>query len=47
MTDDPERSIYLAGSGYVEVYEPDLETPEFLELVANDVLPFASGGDGA
>jgi hypothetical protein len=47
--DSPNYGIvrcYLAGSGYVEVYEPDLETPEFLELVANDVLPFASGGDG-
>lgn len=38
---------YLAASGYVEIYEPDLETPEFLEVVADDVLPFASGGDEA
>jgi|GEM_PF-2880970 len=36
---------YLAASGYVDVYEPDLETEEFLELVASDVLPFARGGD--
>ena len=36
---------YLAASGYVEVYEPDLETPDFLSLVADDILPFASGGD--
>jgi hypothetical protein len=38
---------YLAASGYVEIYEPDLETPEFLSLVADDILPFASGGDSA
>ena len=37
---------YLAASGYVEIYEPDLDTPQFLKLVASDVVPFTRGGDG-
>lgn len=34
-------SIYLAASGYVEVYEGLAETDEFLQFLLDDVVPFA------
>lgn len=32
-------SVYLARSGYVEVYEPKLETDEFIEYVRDELYP--------
>ncbi|GGO03687.1 hypothetical protein [Haloarcula pellucida] len=39
--DDEYRRVSLAQSGWVEVFEPDMETAEFLEFVSEEVLPYA------
>lgn len=35
------RRVSLAQSGWIEVFEPDMETAEFLEFVSQEVLPYA------
>lgn len=35
------RRVSLAQSGWVEVFEPEMETAEFVEFVAQEVLPHA------
>ncbi|WP_135302617.1 hypothetical protein [Haloarcula amylovorans] len=37
--------VNLAASGYVEVWEPELSTYEFLEWVRADILPYVRGAD--
>ncbi|GAA0293886.1 hypothetical protein [Halarchaeum salinum] len=36
---------FLAASGYIEVYEPDLETADFVQFVAEDILPYVRSDD--
>lgn len=45
--DDAYRRVSLAQSGWIEVFEPEMETAEFLEVVSEEVLPYAflAGGD--
>lgn len=39
------RRLSLAQSGWVEVYEPEMETAEFIEFVSEEVLPYAFTAD--
>lgn len=43
MSDGVRVKANLSESGYVQVYEPDMDTMEFLDWVIRDILPFASG----
>jgi len=38
---DEYRRVSLAQSGWIEVFEPDMETAEFVEFVSEEVLPYA------
>ncbi|WP_058997800.1 hypothetical protein [Haloarcula sp. CBA1127] len=38
---DEFRRVSLAQSGWVEVFEPDMETSEFMEFVSSEILPYA------
>jgi len=38
---DEYRRVSLAQSGWVEVFEPDMETAEFVEFVSAEILPYA------
>ncbi|MBX0325765.1 hypothetical protein EGH21_22365 [Halomicroarcula sp. F13] len=35
------RRVSLAQSGWIEVFEPEMETAEFLEFVSEEILPYA------
>jgi hypothetical protein len=40
------RRMYLARSGWIEAYKPEeMETTDFVEFVANEVLPHAQAGE--
>lgn len=37
--------VNIAASGYVEVWDPDLSTPQFCEWVQEDILPYVRNSD--
>jgi hypothetical protein len=39
--EDEFRRVSMAQSGWVEVFEPDMETAEFVEFVSEEILPYA------
>ena len=43
---DVYRRISLAQSGWIEVFEPEMETAEFLEYISEEILPYAFLADG-